>query len=204
MAKQSRLWVPRREEVAAADLLPQFADTQPTLVGAYYDICFSEQDVPRQRDYVDFYFMCHENEVLQLTDAEAVAMQARCARAYNSFIIEHQLFALCVESGQFDACYKSEQLDTASSVDLAVRRGPNHYGFAIQLQTRHARQWIAIKNQRQERRGSQFPWPIVNIDVEFVKMQKVSGIHIFSQQYGVNLVAQKLMQLQLDRSMARA
>jgi len=196
--KQTRLWVPRREEVAAAGRLPQFATTQPTMVGAYYDICFRGQAVPEQQGYVDFFFLCHEAEVDQITRAEAEAMKARCARAYNTFLIEHQLFALCVESGEFDACYKSEHLDTSSSVDLAVRLGPSHYGFAIQLQTRNAREWIGIKRQRQERRCSTFPWPITDLDIEFDKMKWVAGIHIFTQQYGANLVSQRLRQLRLD------
>ena len=76
---QQLLRSPKSYETAPADRLPQFGQTQPTLVGAYYDLCFQYEDTPTQQVYVDFYVQCHEAEFQQITPTTGEAMKARCA-----------------------------------------------------------------------------------------------------------------------------
>lgn len=176
--KLQKLRVPSWDECRAAD---NVGWKEPSQVGCYYDICFRTRDTPTQEEFVAFYLRCHENKAPAswLLDA----MSARVARSYNSLVAEHHLLALCIESGRFDACYKAESLDLAGMVDLVVRIGANQAGFAIQVPTRGGSKWLQVKRKRQEKRGHPWEWPLLNIMMDFNRMQEVAGIHLFTPRW---------------------
>jgi len=85
-----------------------------------------------------------------------------------------------------------------SMLDLVVKLGPNHFGFAIQIPTEWAKHWIPIKLERQKARGIIPRWPLEVVWMNFKRMKSVSNIHLFCSSYGVNVVLEKISQMRFD------
>ena len=197
VAKQD-LWVPRPSECKAADFLNTFRHGV-SMVGAYFTLCSSKQALPTQEEYVPFSLNCHEDAIRTLSKEQLDAMKARLARAYNTYVAEHSLLSLCIESGEFYDCYKTEELNTHSSVDLIVKlkETSNPIGFAIHISTPEAKKWQPIKDGRQKARGKRWQWTLLHIHAEFWRMEKVGNIHLFWYFYGANMVLGTIRQINL-------
>ncbi|GAJ24294.1 unnamed protein product, partial [marine sediment metagenome] len=142
------------------------------MVGAYITLCSANQAVPTQEEYIASSLKFHEDTISKLSKEQLEAMKARLARAYNTYVAEHSLVSLCTESGKFDDCYKTEALNTHSSVDLVVKLNEtsNPIGFAIHIKTSEAKKWEPIKGDRQKVRGKKWQWSLLHIWAEFWRM----------------------------------
>lgn len=197
LISQGEVVIPSHEDCELADFV-----LWPTLslVGAYYDICFHYRQAPTQEQMISHYFSSNREHASGSPKEVYQAMRMRVARAYNSFIAEHHLLALCIESNRFDACAKSEQLDVSNMVDMLLRMGDFEMGFAIQVPGKWAEKFRTIKAVRQEVRNAKHEtiWKgwVSPLEMDFRKMQRIAGIHLFTPIPWVSHIRQVIVEEQ--------
>jgi hypothetical protein len=141
------VWSPAERDTVAADKVKWDGRT---LVGAYYDCVLNNYDCPSRDQFWEHYLTCNQAEAATAAGPVLEAMRWRCLRAYNSFILEHQLLGLLAETRLFRSVTKSESLDTNSAVDLLLVLGTGEQiGVQIRTGTAFGDQWGKKKARRQ-------------------------------------------------------
>jgi len=152
----------------------------------YYDLVCAQGACPTQQQFWHEYMQAHKVKFENLPEVAKVAMRGRVCRAYNSFVLEHHLLALSVESRQFDVCFKSEYHDVFSKVDLIVKRDGNVYGIESYISTPNSLHWLAKKHKRPK---TPFDFPIIPLPLELSDGKKIAGINLYPFWYIDRLVS---------------
>tara|TARA_Y100000310_G_scaffold338640_1_gene428845 strand:+ start:1447 stop:2163 length:717 start_codon:yes stop_codon:yes gene_type:complete len=180
---QKNLWKPRPFTCRPADNIHwEF----PFMATTYYDLVYSQGACPTQRQFWGEYMQAHDGKFQCLSEDVRVAMRGRVCRAYNSFVLEHHLLAIAVESRQFDVCFKSEYYDVFGKVDLIVKRSGNAYGVESYISTSNSLNWLATKRNRPK---ANLDIPIVSLPLEIHDGEKIAGINLYPLWYIDRLVA---------------
>jgi hypothetical protein len=97
----------------------------PTMVDVYYDLCKSRVPtrIPTQKEFLEGYQKANVAWFSEQSGAMQDGMLHRVARAWPSFVCEHHLFSLCVESGLCRSAYKNAKDDIESGADMRLAFG---------------------------------------------------------------------------------
>lgn len=135
----------------------------PTMTEVYYRLCGELARPPTQQEFVIEYEDANEGWFKANQPSLVNGMRVRVSRAWPSFLMEHHLFSLFVESGAVDAAYKNVLDDVNSGVDIKLRFGKTFGYIASFTDTKDG--WA--KAFRKQRRDKSVPAPCLYLPLNF-------------------------------------
>lgn len=183
VSQQEHIWYPIPEDTKGANNVHWPA---LSFVGAYYQFISQERKLPTQEEYIQSYFAGNANSVGASSPSRLDAMRSRAGRNYRIYVCEHHLLSLCIESRAFELCYKSEELDLNSNVDMILKFNGYEAGIAVKTRGTTAAYWNnVVKPRRLEvrDRAGTLLWhgPIISFFRDTKKMKKISNLPLFRE-----------------------
>jgi hypothetical protein len=154
----------------------------PTMTEVYYRLCAHLARPPTQGEFVKAYEQANEGWFKSNRPSLVEGMRVRVSRAWPSFLMEHHLFSLFVESGMVDAAYKNAADDLNSGIDIKLRFGREFCYVASFTDTKDG--WA--KAFRKLRRGRGVPAPCLYLPLNFKGTPqpiKCNGFHLYSPEH---------------------
>lgn len=103
-----------------------------TMVQVYYDLCLQCERIPTQKEFIERYEWANREWFKVASSEQRSGMLFRVARAWPSFVAEHHLFSLFVESGICRTAIKTSDDDVTKGTDMILRghRSDERIGIA--------------------------------------------------------------------------
>jgi hypothetical protein len=154
----------------------------PTMAEVYYRLCANLARPPTQAEFVCAYEEANEGWFAANQPSLVDGMRVRVSRAWPSFLMEHHLFSLFVESGLVDAAYKNVAEDVSSGTDIKLRVSKSFRYIASFTDTRDG--WA--KAYRKQRKGKSVPAPCLYLPLNFrgePRPIRCKGFHLYSPEH---------------------
>lgn len=142
--RSSRFSWPTPDETRAGDLVKA---EQRSMVSVYYELASSLMRVPFQDEYASEYIQANRKFLENAPQDVRRALFHRARRAWGTFVAEHHLYGILVESERF-ACRKAVADDVSGQADLIVVNGFGRFAVDVHTGTKLSESWRRVKSRR--------------------------------------------------------
>ncbi|MGB9793343.1 MAG: ParB N-terminal domain-containing protein [Thermacetogeniaceae bacterium] len=146
--RSGRFSWPTPDETRAGDLVKA---EQRSMVSVYYELASSLMRVPFQDEYASEYIQANKEFLENAPQDVRRALFHRARRAWGTFVAEHHLYGILVESGKF-TCRKAVADDISGQADLIVENGCGRFAVDVHTGTKLSESWRRVKSRRHNER----------------------------------------------------
>jgi hypothetical protein len=137
---------PSKQETEAGDLI---LVEERTMVSVYYEMVSTSMQVPGQDEYAKEYLHINEDCLHEFNEKTRCALYHRSRRAWGTFVAEHHLYSMVLESGRY-SCKKTVTDDTSGLADMIIKDAYGQFALDIHTGSEHSEGWRAIKAKRHD------------------------------------------------------
>lgn len=139
---------PAPSETRAADLVKV---ESRSMVSVYYELVSTLMKVPHQDEFALEYLKMNADFLSNFPEEVRLALYHRARRAWGTFVAEHHLYGLLVETGRY-TCRKAVLEDVGGRADMVIKNGRGQFALDVHTGTWYSKKWRELKQFRHEQK----------------------------------------------------
>lgn len=123
-----------------------------SMVSVYYEMANDLMRVPHQHEFALEYLNANAGFLESFPEEIKKAIYYRARRAWGTFVAEHQLYGILVESGKY-SCRKAVSDDVEGQADMVIEDKEGRFALDIHTGTKFSQSWRDKKQFRHDRKS---------------------------------------------------